>query len=80
MSTAEKHKRRPLPRKERVVPPFDPDKPFTSVATLVALGFGAERTVYEAIARRDIPSTTVGKKRLVPTSWVLRQLSGDPAA
>jgi hypothetical protein len=61
---------------------FDPaTKPFYKVAELSRLGFGDPKTLHAAIARKEIPVVRVGRKLLVPTAWVRRQLQIDePAA
>jgi excisionase family DNA binding protein len=44
---------------------------------LARLGLGDRKTIYRAIHTGDIPSTKVGRKLLVPTWWVRRQLQLD---
>ena len=44
---------------------------------LVRHGFGGRKTVYAAIRAGQIPSTRIGRKLLVPTWWVRRQLQLD---
>jgi hypothetical protein len=61
---------------------FDPtSKPFYKVAELSKLGFGDPKTLHAAITRGEIPVVRVGRKILIPTAWVRRQLQLDaPAA
>jgi hypothetical protein len=58
-------------------------KPWLRPDDLTRLGFGDRKTVYLAIKAKQIPSTRIGRKLLVPTWWVRRQLQLDeppPAA
>jgi hypothetical protein len=59
-------------------PELDPTvKPWLRPDDLVPLGFGVRKTVYAAIKAGQIPSTRIGRKLLVPTWWVRRQLQLD---
>jgi hypothetical protein len=52
-------------------------KPWQRPDDLTRCGFGDRKVVYRAIKSGDIPSTKVGRKLLVPTWWVRRQLHLD---
>lgn len=57
---------------------LDPkSKPWQRPDDLVRCGFGDRKTVYAAIKKGQIPSTRIGRKLLVPTWWVRRQLQLD---
>jgi excisionase family DNA binding protein len=57
---------------------LDPlQKPFWKPAELHRLGMGRHNTVLDAIDRGDIPAVKVGRKVLIPTSWIRRQLGLD---
>lgn len=57
---------------------LDPvETPFLRVPDLVRLGFGNEKTIYDAIGREEIPVVRVGRKLLIPTAWVRRTLQID---
>jgi hypothetical protein len=67
----------------KTTPELDPlAKPFHKPAELHELGFGDRKTIREAIARGEIPVVRIGRKVLIPTAWVRRQLQLDdpPAA
>jgi excisionase family DNA binding protein len=51
--------------------------PWQKPDDLPRLGFGDRKTVYAAIKAGQIPSTRIGRKYLVPTWWVRRQLQLD---
>jgi hypothetical protein len=56
-------------------------KPWQRPDDLTRFGFGDRKVVYAAIRAGQIPSTRVGRKLLVPTQWVRRQLHlDDPRA
>jgi hypothetical protein len=52
-------------------------KPWLRPDDLARCGFGDRKTVYSAIKAGQIPSTRIGRKLLVPTWWVRRQLQLD---
>lgn len=60
-------------------PDLDPtSKPFHKPRELIELGFASDRkTIYDAIARGDIPVVRVGRKMLVPTAWIRRAMALD---
>jgi hypothetical protein len=58
------------------------DDPFVRVDDLADHGFGERKALYEAVRRGDIPSLRLGRKVLIPTTWVreaMRLPSGPPA-
>lgn len=55
-------------------------KPFHKPSELVEYGFGDHKTILDAIRRGEIPCTRVGRKLLIPTAWVRRQILPDEAA
>jgi hypothetical protein len=59
------------------VPPSELDprrKPFWRPAEMKRLGMGSHQTVLDAIEAGDIPVTKVGRKLLIPTAWIRRQM------
>jgi hypothetical protein len=45
-------------------------EPFVRVDDLAEHGFGERKSLYEAVKRGDIPSVRLGRKVLIPTTWV----------
>jgi hypothetical protein len=50
---------------------------FLKPMELVSLGFGEPKTIYAAIKRGEIPVVRVGRKMLVPTSWICQAMALD---
>lgn len=49
-------------------------KPFWKPGELSRLGMGSHQTVLDAIEAEQIPCLRVGRKVLIPTSWLRRQM------
>jgi hypothetical protein len=55
---------------------------FCRVDDLVMLGFGERKALYDAVRRGDIPSVRLGRKLIIPTTWVREamRLASEPSA
>jgi hypothetical protein len=53
---------------------------FCRVDDLVMLGFGERKALYGAVERGDIPSVRLGRKLLIPTTWVREAMRLHPPA
>lgn len=59
------------------VPPSELDpriKAFWRPSELHRLGMGAHQTVLAAIQAGEIPAVKIGRKLLIPTAWIRRQM------
>jgi hypothetical protein len=58
-----------VPKRSAVHDPWL-DGPFVRVDDLADHGFGERKALYDAVRRGDIPSVRLGRKVLIPTTWV----------
>ena len=65
---------------ERLDPhPRPKRRPFCDINLLVDLDLGDRKTLLRVVHAKEIPSTRIGRKILIPTAWVVRELDPDAA-